>query len=130
MRIKTYLTDESSEPIVVNQDIIFRAKNTNVINLLVRDELEQAVNITGSTVFFTVKPTTITTDANASLKKDVTSHTYPASGETDITLSSTDTSSLLGNYIYDIKIKLSTGLIYTLAEGNVVFQQSLSTRES
>lgn len=130
MKIKTYLTDESYIPTVVNEDIILRAKNTNIITLLVRDEEEQAVDITGSTVFFTVKSKTSDTDNSAVLKKDVTSHTYPASGQTDITITSTDTSSLLGNYLYSIKIKLSTGLIYTLAEGTICFQQELSTRES
>ncbi len=130
MKITTYITAEALEPIVQNIDLILRAKNTNTINLLVRDEEEQGVDITESTVFFTVKVTTSTTDANASLKKDVTSHTFPTSGETDITLTSTDTSSLLGNYIYSIKIKLSTGKIYTLTEGTITFQQELATRET
>ena len=130
MKITTYLTDESLEPTVLNQDLVLRAKNTNTINLLVRDEEEQCVNISSSTVFFTVKTTTSIADASATLKKDVTSHTFPTSGETDITLTSTDTSSLLGNYIYSIKIKLSTGKIYTLAEGVITFQQELATRES
>lgn len=130
MKIFCILSDETLEEAVKNIDLICRAKNTNIVNLLVRNEEDESVDITGSTVFFTVKTTTSITDANASLKKDVTSHTFPTSGETDIELTSTDTSSLLGCYIYDIKIKLSTGKIYTLAEGTIVFQLSLSTRES
>jgi len=130
MQIKVYITDFSLEPTVVNKDLILRAKNTNILDILCRDEDEQAVDITGSTVFFTVKPTISTTDASATLKKDVTSHTNPSGGETEITLTSTDTSSLLGNYIYSIKIKLSTGLIYTLAEGTITFMQEVTTRES
>jgi hypothetical protein len=130
MKITTYISDKALEPIVQNLDLVLRAKNTNVITLLVRNEDDESVDITSSTIFFTVKTTTSIADASASLKKDVTSHTYPESGETEITLTSTDTSSLLGSYLYSIKIKLTTGKIYTLAEGVICFQQELATRES
>jgi hypothetical protein len=130
MLLKVKITDLAAEPTVVNDDLIFRARNTNVISLICEDEELQRVDISSSTVFFTVKPTISTADASATLKKDVTSHTSPTAGETEITLTSTDTSSLSGNYIYSIKIKLSTGLIYTLAEGTILFSQELATRES
>ena len=130
MKLITYITDESLSPIVQNYDLVLRAKNSNTINLLVRDEEEQRVDISNSTIFFTVKTTTSITDANASLKKDITTHAYASSGETDIILSSTDTSSLLGSYLYSIKIKLSTGKIYTLAEGVATFMQEIATRTS
>ena len=130
MKLITYITDESLSPIVQNYDLVLRAKNSNTINLLVRDEEEQCVDISGSIIFFTVKTTTSITDANASLKKDVTSHTFPSSGETDITLTATDTASLVGSYLYSIKIKKSDGTIYTLAEGVVTFMQEIATRTS
>ncbi len=130
MKIKGYIISESLESAVQNIDLILRARNTNILKILVRNELEQAVDISSSTVFFTVKPTTSTPDAIAPLRKDIISHTSPTGGETEIILTPIETSSLLGTFIYDIKIRLSTGLIYTLAEGTVVFQRSLSTRES
>ena len=130
MKLYVTLDDESLSPPVNNIDLILRAKNTNVINLIIRDSELQAVDISSSTIFFTVKTTTSITDANASLKKDVTSHTFPTSGETDIILTSTDTDGLLGNFIYSIKIKKSDGTIYTLAEGTICFQQELATRTS
>jgi hypothetical protein len=130
MKLKVIISNEATEPTVVNDDLVLRAKNTNVISLICEDEALQRVDISSSTVFFTVKPTISTVDASATLKKDITSHTAPTAGETEITLTSTDTSSLSGNYIYSIKIKLSTGLIYTLAEGTITFQQELATRES
>jgi len=130
MKIYTTLSDETLEQAAKNIDLILRAKNTNVINMIVRDEDLQVVDITGSTVFFTVKDTSSQTDVDAILKKDVTSHTFPTGGETDIELTSADTSSLLGNYLYSIKIKDSDGNIYTLAEGNITFQKEITTRES
>ncbi len=130
MKLYAVLSDETLEQAVVNQDLILRAKNTNTINLIVRDEALQGVNISGATIFFTVKDNVSQTDANAKLKKDVTSHTFPTSGETDITLTATDTDALLGNYIYSIKIKKSDGTIYTLSEGAITFMQEISTRTS
>lgn len=130
MELYTILSDYVLEKSVNNQDLICRAKNTNVIKLIVQDEKQCAVDISGATVFFTVKTSTSQTDADAVLKKDVTSLTEPTSGQTDITLTATDTGSLLGNYIYSVKIKKSDNTIYTLAEGTVCFMQELSTRTS
>jgi hypothetical protein len=61
-----------------------------------------AENITGWTVFFTVKKNTSQTDALALISKTITSHTNPTLGITTITLSPTDTDITAGNYLYDI----------------------------
>lgn len=128
MRLYLTLADESLKQTAENINLILRAKNTNVLNLIIRDEDKIAVDITDSKIYFTVKEKTSQTDADAKLKKDITTHTYPASGETDITLSITDTATLLGNYIYSIKLKKSDATVYTLAEGTILFQQEIATR--
>jgi len=130
MRLELILSDTAIEQVVKNIDLPLRARNTNVLDIVVRDEEGVVVDLTGSTFFFTVKEKISDSDDSAKLKKDVTSHTYPESGQTQITLSATDTTSLLGNYVYSIKIKTTTGLIYTLCEGSVTFQQEASTRTS
>jgi len=81
-------------------------------------------------LLLTIKNKTSDSDDSAVLKKTLPSFDFPTSGETDVTLTSTDTTSLLGNYIWDMKIKLSTGKIYTLAQGVVCFKLSLTIRES
>jgi hypothetical protein len=59
-------------------------------------------NITGWTVFFTVKKKTSQLDTEASISKTITSHTTPLSGITTITLTDTDTDIPSGDYVYDI----------------------------
>lgn len=69
--------------------------------------LFSGVDLTGTTVFFTAKPalTDDTTDTNAVIAVEVTSHDDPTNGHTIIELSSTDTDVEPGDYYYDIQIK-------------------------
>jgi hypothetical protein len=65
------------------------------------------INLTGSTVFFTIKPalTNDADDTTAVLAIEVTSHDDPTNGHTIIPLTSTDTEIEPGEYYYDIQIK-------------------------
>lgn len=130
MKLFLYVTDEKKLEINNNYDLIMRTNNTNVLDCWFIDDDDDSIVITGATIFFTIKSKTTDLDTAAILKKDITTLTDSAAGEAKITLTSTDTASLLGNYIYDIKIKLSTGEIYTCAEGTITFRKSLSTRTS
>jgi hypothetical protein len=130
MILKCIITDENISDINITQDLDLRAKNTNVMDCFFFDEEDLFVDITGATIFFTVKNLPSDSDTNAVLKKDITSLTEPTSGEAEIELTPTDTSSLLGNYLYSIKIKLSSGKIYTVREGNVCFKKEISERTS
>ena len=59
------------------------------------------VDLTGSTVFFTVRTafaTTQTDDTDALITKDVTSHTDATAGETTIALSASETNVAAGKY--------------------------------
>jgi hypothetical protein len=72
-------------------------------------------DITGWTVFFTVKPSTYTSstsDTDAVIQKTITSHTNPTSGITMVTLDPTDTADITpGTYYYDFQFKSTTGAI-------------------
>lgn len=129
MKLYVTLSDETLEQAVQNVDLVLRAKNTNVIDLIIRDENELALDITGSEIYFMIKPTASTADASATINKKITTFTYPTSGELDIELTSAETTSLLGNYIYQIKIKYNSKF-YTLVEGTVCFQKSIIDRET
>lgn len=80
-------------------------------------------DLTGSTVFFTVKSedvvnTTNATDSNAVLKAKVTSHTDPTNGKTVIVLPAADTGTVApGDYVYDIQLKDSGGKVTTPGNG-------------
>lgn len=86
------------------------------------------LDITGYTIFFTVKnqnvvDTSILDTTDALIKKDITSHTDPTGGITEIELVPADTFSLSpGTYSYDIQWKSSAGEIKTIIKGefNVV----------
>lgn len=87
-----------------------------------------ALDITGWTVYFTVKEFMTDTDANAKIAKEITSHSEPLNGITLLELTSEDTD-LLGNYYYSVDYKDDEGKQGVLAKGRVKFQKTvLNTR--
>jgi len=94
------------------------------------DEHNANIDITGWTLFFTVKDNAGQVDDDAKIKKDITTHTDPINGKSTISLSSSDTANLLGNYLYDIQVKKSTGQIKTIAEGILVVSKDITRRTS
>lgn len=68
-----------------------------------------AIDITGYTVFFTVKEAKRvvdddTSDSAAIITKDVTSHSDPTAGVTIISLTDTQTNVTPGEYVYDLQL--------------------------
>lgn len=88
-------------------------------NLTFTDEDDVAIDITGWTIFFTVKtaPDDVAADTGALISKTVTSHTTPASGITKIELSASDTAIALGRHYFDIQAKTDEGKIITAMKG-------------
>lgn len=89
-------------------------------------------NITGYTVFFTVKKEcdidiADTTDAKAIIKKSVTSHTNPTAGQTKISLSSTDTNQLPGIYYWDLQL-VKLGVVSSTQRGEIEFTTDITRR--
>lgn len=76
------------------------------------------VNITNSSVFFTINSARGATDAGSIYQKIVTSHSNPSQGETTISIpSGSSTSFTPGIYWYDVQLKQSTGSISTVVLG-------------
>jgi hypothetical protein len=96
--------------------------NTRVLNLNFTED-GSAIDITGYTVWFTVREkvakTSVTTDTDAVIaKKQLPAElTDPTNGKTVITLSSTDTDIEPNNYIYDVQLKSDGGSIYSTSRG-------------
>jgi hypothetical protein len=67
----------------------------------VKDSSGTAINITGYTFLFTIKRKRNDSDDNAIVKKTITSHLSPTEGKTQITVDSSDTNGLHGNFFYD-----------------------------
>jgi hypothetical protein len=129
MRLDLYITQKTLAEKNIHRDLICRAKNTNSLDCFFYNEEDLLVDITGCEIYFMIKATPSTVDASAALNKKITTLTNPSAGETEIELTSTDTASLLGNYLYQLKIKYDSKW-YTVAEGNICFLQSIITRES
>lgn len=89
-----------------------------------------AATLVGATVRFTMKTaeySTDATDADASVKKNVTNGT--AAGTATITINPTDTTGLApGKYFYDIKVQEASGAIYKIDEGTVKLDASPTNR--
>lgn len=95
-----------------------------------KDEAGVAIDITGWTVYFTVKEDPTDSDDDAKIKKDQSVHSDAVSGKTTIHLENTETN-LLGQYFYDIQIKKpgSNGDVFTVVpDGVIVFKQDITQR--
>jgi len=80
-------------------------------------------DITGWSIYLTVKENMEDTDTNAKISKTVTVHSEPTNGKTLISLTSSDTDILAGMYWYSIDYKDNLG-----NEG-VLFWGKLRTKE-
>jgi len=110
------------------RNITVKRGDTTPLPLTFTDENGSAVDITGWTIYFTVKAKIDDEDNDAKIKKDVTTHSDPTNGKTVITLSSSDTSIDPGNYYYDVQVKTNTGEIYTPLEGNFIVRPDITKR--
>jgi len=129
MRLDLFITYENPIELVTNIDLVLNARSSATIDCYFFDEDSLLVDIQNSELYFMVKPTPSTADASATLNKKITSFTDAANGNALIELTSTETASLVGSYVYQIKIKYDSKW-YTLAEGAITFLQSIITRES
>lgn len=96
-------------------------------------ELTFPFDITGCTVFFTVKSSSDlggTDDNSALIEKTVTSHTDPTNGKTNIVLSNIDTRIDADKYVYDIQIKDSQGNISSIVPQDIEFVEDVTKRTS
>ena len=89
-------------------------------------------DITGWTIYFTLKKNIDDADASAVLKKDMTTHTDPTNGKTEIPLLNTETDTLEGIYYYDIQYKdVSTPpVVKTVLSGTMNFIKDVTRRKT
>jgi hypothetical protein len=105
--------------------------DTVTLNLTFKDANGDAINITAYTIFFTLKRNKYDTDAQAAIQKNITVHTVPASGQTQITLTDTETALLIGTYYYDIKYLTGVGGTVRVVDSGVFsFKENVSVRVS
>lgn len=101
------------------------------LNATFQDENGQAINLTGCTVFFTVKDNYTSTDDTAALiSKTVTAHTFPLLGQTSIDLTNTDTNLPEADYYYDFQLKDVSNKITSTQRGLLAITWDVTRRTS
>lgn len=110
------------------QNLEIFQKSTKAYELKFKNKYKAALNITGWTIYFTVKEKMQDKDADAKIKKIITIHLSAIDGKTLIELSSSDTD-LLGNYYYSFDFKNNNGKEGVLFLGRITFKDAvLDTR--
>jgi hypothetical protein len=89
----------------------------------------EPINLTGCTVFFTVKRNLQEPDSRALIRVDVSSHTDPVNGVTSIPLTASQCD-LVGDFNYDVKVKYSTGTIESVMKDTIIFIDHVTIRTS
>lgn len=89
-------------------------------------------DITGWTVFFTMKNKLTDEDADAVISKTITTHEDATAGKTLIELTSTDTNITPKTYFFDIKYKSddSPANIGVIIQGRITVTRIVTQRES
>ena len=86
------------------------------------------IDITGWTIFLTVKASEDDLDSAAVISKTITTFSNPTAGEAEIELTPTDTAQVIESYVFDIQVKTSAGEIYTIIEGILNISQDITIR--
>ena len=95
------------------------------------DSDNNAIDITGWKIFFTIKQHLSQSDSEANLKEDVTDHDDPTNGLSSIHLSNGQTDLLEpGDYFSDIQVKKTDGTILTIMAEKLRVLADVTRRES
>jgi len=108
-------------------DLIINAKTTKTYELIFTQSTGNYQDITGWTIYFTVKENFKDTDSLAKIRKDITSHSDASNGKTLIELSTVDTD-LTGNYYYDIRFKTADNEVGEICSGRIKFISAITNR--
>jgi hypothetical protein len=85
------------------------------------------IDITGWSVFFTLKKNWLQPDSEAALQKIITQHTNPTQGQTALTLLPADTQQLFpGDYDFDIQAVDTSGNVYTVLRGKFTIEYDVT----
>lgn len=128
-----YDSDLVDYPVIVavktetkHEDLSFYRKTKSGLVLELQDKNGYLVDLTGATLYLTVKANMEDADTSAVISQDITP-ANPTTGREIITLSTTQTDRV-GNFYYDIKLVDSDGYSYILLNGRVKFIDSVTKR--
>lgn len=102
-------------------DFIFNEGDDEDFNITREKDDGTAIDISNWTFWLTIKKDPETADSNAAVQKEVTNHTSPSNGQTQISLTSSDTDGLQGRYEYDMQYTTDAGRVKTFMDGQMYF---------
>ena len=97
-------------------DLTWTRGDSGRLDVTVKQADGTAYDLTGSTLFLTVKNALTDADSAAVIRKEVTSHDSAAGGLSHFDLLTSDNATA-GSRYYDVQLKTSTNAIYTLFGG-------------
>jgi len=102
-------------------------------NITFTDSDGEAIDITGYTIFFTVKDKRSyvddADDTNALIEKEITVHTSPTEGQTQIVLDATDTNSMVPKtYVFDMQLKDANAKLITFIKDDFELKADVTRR--
>ena len=114
----------------MNPKITIIKRDSYSFPLTFKDADCNAIDITGYTIFFTVKTLANidNADTSAIIQKNITTHTSPTTGQSLLTLTTTDTDQTAGTYWYDLQVKTPAGNIISCEKGEFVINQDVTNR--
>jgi hypothetical protein len=84
------------------------------------------IDITGWTIFFTVKTSAEDPDSAAIISKIINTFSNPIGGEAELSLTPTDTNQEIRSYVFDLQVKTNNNEIYTVLEGLLTITQDVT----
>jgi hypothetical protein len=118
---------------MASTDIEMYRGDDKTLTLTFKDSTGTTINITGYSIFFTVKDklsyTDDSSDSDSIISSLVTSHTHATSGISELTILNSQTSTVTpGKYIYDIQLKDSSSKILTVVAGAFIMNADVTRR--
>jgi hypothetical protein len=111
----------------MSADLCWTRGDSGRLDVTVTQSDGAAYNLTGATLFLTVKNALTDADSAAVIRKEVTAHDAATSGESHFDLLTTDNATN-GRRFYDVQLKDSTAKIFTLFGGLWTVTQDVTTR--
>ena len=110
-------------------DITIIRGDDKTFNITITDKNGDPFNLTGYTVFFTVKRSfRESTDEDALISKNITSFSSPTSGTFPMSLTHTDTDIIGGEYWYDMQLKSAGGTITSIRRAKFTIIDDVTRR--
>jgi hypothetical protein len=97
-------------------DLTWTRGDSGRLDVTVKESDGTAYDLTGATLFLTVKNALTDADSAAVIRKEVTSHDDAEAGESHFDLLTTDNATA-GTRFYDVQLKTSDSKIFTLFGG-------------